>query len=59
MNRLKKIALLVLFILGLLIMFGTWYKFKYSMDKVVSSTINSPELERSLVIATQGSEFKN
>lgn len=59
MNRLKKIVLLVLFILGLLIMFGTWYKFEYSMDKVAESTINTPELERSLLIATQGSEFKN
>jgi len=59
MNRLRKIIYGILLVLGLLVLFGTWYNFKYSMDKVLGYTVNDVSARTSLLIATQGSEFKN
>ena len=39
--------------------FLTWYKFHYSMDVAESFEVNTPELKHRVLIATQGSEFKN
>ena len=39
--------------------FLTWYKFHYSMDVAESFEVNTPELKHKVLIATQGSEFKN
>ena len=36
-----------------------WYKYEYAMDIAEPFEINTPNLERKLLIATQGSEFKN
>lgn len=55
----KKILLLVLFTGMLLLLVGIWYKYEYSMDKSKEFQVNSTEYSRKLVIATQGSEFKN
>lgn len=40
-------------------MFLTWYKYQYSMDVVEPYTINSSSVKKKLLIATQGSYFKN
>jgi len=39
--------------------FLTWYKFHYSMDVAESFEINTPDLKHRVLIATQGSEFKD
>lgn len=39
--------------------FFLWYKIKYSMDVAGSYEVNSADLSEKLLIATQGSEFKN
>ncbi len=41
------------------IVFAFWYRFTYSMEKVVSYEINDSSLEKRLLIATQGSAYKN
>ena len=47
-------------IIVLLFLFGMWYKFQYSMDHVPTKEINNPaEFSTHILIATQGSEFKN
>ncbi|MCK0109470.1 hypothetical protein MWU58_09205 [Flavobacteriaceae bacterium S0825] len=55
----KKILLLVLFTGMFLLLFGIWYKYQYSMDTAKEFQVNSPDYSRKIVIATQGSEFKN
>jgi hypothetical protein len=55
----KKIGIGLLLIIGLLIILGTWYKYAFSMDEATSMEINSPNLEQKILIATQGSEFKD
>ena len=59
MNIYKKIGIGLLLIFGLLIILGTWYKYAFSMDEATSTEINSPSLEQKILIATQGSEFKD
>jgi hypothetical protein len=39
--------------------FFTWYKFHYSMDVAESFEVNTPELKHRVLIATQGSDFKD
>ena len=39
--------------------FLTWYKFHYSMDVAESFEVNTPKSEIRVLIATQGSEFKD
>lgn len=55
----KKILLIILSTGMLLLVFGIWYKYKYSMETANEFQVNSPDYTRKLVIATQGSEFKN
>jgi len=59
MKRWKKVLLVLLIIVGLLLILAVWYKNKFSMVMVAEQTINLPELDRRLVIATQGSMFKD
>ena len=59
MKLLKKILWTIAILLVLLLGFALWYKNTYSMDFVSERTINTPSLERKLVIATQGSTFKD
>lgn len=47
-------ALVLLFYLAL-----SWYKFHYSMAVVEGFEVNSPELDQRVLIATQGSRFKD
>ena len=55
----KKILLLILFTGLFLFLFALWYKYEHSMDKAEEFQVNSPEYSSKLVIATQGSDFKN
>ncbi len=46
----------LLFILAVL---AVWYKITYSMEEAKAFEVNTPESSRTLLIATQGSEFKD
>ena len=59
MKLFKKILLIILALMVAFFLFLIWYQHNYSMDVVSPYTINSPTLEKKLLIATQGSEFKN
>lgn len=49
----------LLAVLVFLFGFALWYRYTYSMETVQAYEVNSPTLARSLLIAAQGSEFKN
>lgn len=59
MKRLKKALLFGLFLLIGLIIFSLWYSITFSMGLVQAYDVNEPKLEKKLLIATQGSDFKN
>ena len=59
MSRKKRIVLFVLSILVLVATYAIWFKIEHSMDEASSYQMNSPENTSKLLIATQGSEFKN
>jgi len=39
--------------------FLSWYKYQYSMDIIESYSVNDPSSQHHVLIATQGSPFKN
>lgn len=58
MTLLKKV-LVVLLILGVIsILFLTWYAAEHSMEEAMPLEVNDVSLKNHLLIATQGSEFK-
>lgn len=59
MKGLKKALLFGLFLLIGLIILSLWYDITFSMDVVSTYEVNDPSLEKKLLIATQGSDFKN
>ncbi len=59
MSRLRKILLTTFFIITILMLIATWYKLEFSMDLSEEYQLNSHDQTRSLIIATQGSDFKN
>ena len=59
MTTKRKIAVFILVVGTLFLVFAIWYKYEYSMDMAQEFEVNSPDLNRKLLIATQGSEFKN
>ncbi|WP_047414667.1 hypothetical protein [Cellulophaga sp. Hel_I_12] len=59
MKVLKKILWLFLSLMILFLIFLFWYQNKYSMDVVEPYQVNSPQLKKTLLIASQGSHFKN
>lgn len=59
MSRKNKIILIVLMLGALLLLVAIWYKHEYSMYKVEAYEVNAPSLDRKLIIATQGSKFKD
>ena len=59
MKLLKKILLVIAILLVLLFAFAVWYKYEFSMTVVPERTVNAPDLNRKMVIATQGSTFKD
>ncbi len=46
-------------LLAIFFLFALWYKNKYSMETAQTYEVNSPNLEKKLLLATQGSDFKN
>lgn len=59
MRRWKKIGLWILGILVILFLFMAWYQRTYSMKAVDSYEVNDPTNHHRILIATQGSEFKD
>lgn len=55
----KKILLGLIIFLGLFFLFTLWYDYTYKMDVVESYEINSANFPKKVLIASQGSEFKN
>lgn len=50
---------MLLIVLGALVVFAIWYQYTYSMDQADAFQVNSTTYNQKLLIATQGSEFKN
>ncbi len=59
MKGLKRILLAFLALIVIFFLFLLWYQYQYSMDVAKPYAINSPNLENKLLIATQGSQFKD
>lgn len=59
MKSSKKIVLIFLGLMLAFFLFLLWYQYRYSMDVVKPYAVNLPTLEKKLLIATQGSDFKN
>jgi hypothetical protein len=55
----KKVIIGIAVIVLAILAFLTWYKFQYPMDVAMSFEINDPESKHRVLIATQGSEFKD
>jgi len=59
MKGFKRFLFLFLGVVVIFFLFLIWYQYRYSMDVVEPYEINSPNLKKKLVIATQGSNFKD
>lgn len=59
MKHIKKILIVFLSLILLFFAFALWYKYQYSMDEANSYEVNSISFTKKLLIATQGSDFKN
>ncbi len=55
----NKIILVILAISTLLLLFALRYKYTYTMNKAEEFQVNTSNLKVKLLIATQGSDFKN
>ncbi|AKA34276.1 hypothetical protein [Flagellimonas lutaonensis] len=55
----KIVVWILIGIVALFFILAVWYKYEYSMDPVEPYTIYAESFEDKLLIATQGSEFKN
>lgn len=59
MKKFKKILITFSSIVLVFLAFLLWYQHEYAMDVVQDYEVNSPVGNSKLLIATQGSEFKN
>jgi hypothetical protein len=59
MKKFRKAALIIFSILLLFFVFALWYKYTYSMGEADSFEVNTVDMRSKLLIATQGSDFKN
>ena len=59
MARWKKIGAWILALLLIFLLFMTWYKQTYSMKAAKPFEVNSPSSKDHILIATQGSKFKD
>ena len=59
MTRKGKITWFILGLGALFLIFAIWYKYTYSMDIAEEFEVNSPSYIHKLLIATQGSAFKD
>ena len=55
----KKVIITIAVLVLTIFAFLTWYKFHYSMETARSFEVNSTESKYRVLIATQGSEFKD
>ena len=55
----RKLIIGILLFIMLLLVIGIWYNYTYSMDKVRAFQVNAPTHTNKLIIATQGSDFKD
>lgn len=58
-RNLKKIGYSILAMVLLFMVFLVWYQWRYAMRTATSYEVNAPSEDRKLLIATQGSMFKN
>ena len=58
-KRFKKIGYSLLVMAVLFMGFLVWYQWRYAMKTATSYEVNAPSEDRKLLIATQGSAFKN
>ena len=59
MSKSKKYLLITGLVVTCIIAFFSWYKIRYSMDVVQSFEVSTPNAKHRLLIATQGSSFKD
>lgn len=59
MRRSRKIVFVILSVTALLVAWMVWYKQEYSMGKAEAFQTSSSNMDRSLLIATQKSPFKD
>ena len=59
MSNRKKVLNIIIGGLVLFFIFSIWYTVQYGMDKVAPFEINNNRLDNRILIATQGSEYKN
>lgn len=59
MKKFRKILLVLLSIVLVFLVFMLWYQNNYAMDIAEEYEVNSPMENSKLLIATQGSKFKN
>jgi hypothetical protein len=59
MSRKKRLIVILLALIVALFLLATWYQYTYSMDETAGFEIHSVEHNKKLLIATQGSEFKD
>ena len=55
----KKFGVALITALSLVFILAIWYTYEYAMKEVKSMEINASNLEHKILIATQGSEFKD
>lgn len=58
-SKLKSRLLFILTVVMLLLALGYWYRLTYSMELAQNRGINSTTLPTKLLVATQGSDFKD
>lgn len=58
-RRYKVIIWILLGIIALFLLLALWYKNRYAMEPLEPYTVNSENFERKLLIASQGSDFKD
>jgi hypothetical protein len=58
-KKMKKIGYSILAMVLLFGVFLVWYQWRYAMKTATSYEVNTPSEDRKLLIATQGSAFKN
>lgn len=58
-SKLKNRVLFLGILAALLVAFAVWYKITYEMEVAQSKAIHSPNLTTKVLVATQGSDFKD
>ncbi|WP_299124301.1 hypothetical protein [uncultured Winogradskyella sp.] len=59
MTTKRRITIFFIALGAMFLIFAIWYKYEFSMNVAQEFEVNSPDLNHKLLIATQGSEFKN